>query len=92
VDREGISYILRDGTIDSLIEEECKSLQVVVEKFLENPEPPTWHPPPFATDYEFLASLRLPTHRNGDPCLLFHDLNACDGAEIERMFGGVQDV
>jgi hypothetical protein len=87
-----MSYIFRDDTIDNLIEEECKSLRMVVEKFLNSPEPPTWDPPPFATNHEFLASLRLPTYRNGNPSLLFHDLDMCDGAEIERIFRGVKDV
>jgi hypothetical protein len=44
--------------IDQRIERELKSLRVVVETFLKNPEPPTWLPPGNATpsNREFLEA------------------------------------
>jgi hypothetical protein len=80
--------------IDQRIENELESLRVVVETFLRSPEPPTWDPPVYATptNREFLASLRLPTYRNGNPSLLFHDLDVCDGDEIKEIFGKSQHM
>ncbi|KAM6498794.1 hypothetical protein JOM56_006742 [Amanita muscaria] len=75
--------------IDQRIEEELKSLRAEVETFLKSPDPPTWVPPNYATqsDREFLASLRIPSYRNGNPSLLFHDLDVCDGDETKKIFG-----
>ncbi|KAM6498788.1 hypothetical protein JOM56_006736 [Amanita muscaria] len=75
--------------IDQRIEGELKSLRVEVETFLKSPEPPTWVPPDYATpsNREFLASLQIPSYRNGNPSLLFHDLDVCDGDETKKIFG-----
>jgi hypothetical protein len=61
----------------------------MVETFLKNPEPPTWIPPDYVTssDRDFLTSLRIPSYRNGNPSLLFHNLDVCDDKEIEMIFG-----
>lgn len=37
---------------------------------------------------EFLTGLRIPSYRNGNPCLLFHNLDVYDDKEIEMIFGG----
>ncbi|KIL71414.1 hypothetical protein M378DRAFT_6158 [Amanita muscaria Koide BX008] len=80
--------------IDQRIEEELKSLRVEVETFLKSPEPPTWVPPDYATpnNRKFLASLQIPSYRNGNPSLLFHDLHMCDGDEIKKIFKNPQDL
>ncbi|KIM71364.1 hypothetical protein PILCRDRAFT_93899, partial [Piloderma croceum F 1598] len=74
--------------IDKEIEKELKSLRGVVETFLKSPEPPTWVPPDYVTpsNREFLTNLRIPCYRNGNPSLLFHDLDVCDDNEIEKIF------
>jgi hypothetical protein len=71
-----------------VIDKELESLRGVVETFLKNPEPPTWVPPDYVTpsNREFLTNLRIPCYRNGNPSLLFHDLDVCDGNEIEKIF------
>jgi hypothetical protein len=75
--------------IDKRIDKELKSLRGVVETFLKNPEPSTWVPPDYVTpnNREFLTKLRIPSYGNGNPSLLFHDLDVCDGKEIEKIFG-----
>ena len=75
--------------IDEKINEELKSLRVMVEMFLKSPEPPTWIPPDDVTssDRDFLTNLRLPTYRNGNPSLLFHNLDVYDDKEIKMIFG-----
>jgi hypothetical protein len=76
--------------IDKRINKELDSLRGTVESFLENPEPPTWIPPDFTapSDREFLINLRIPSYRNGNPSLLFHNLDVCNDEEIKRIFGG----
>jgi hypothetical protein len=75
--------------IDKKIDKELKSLHGVLKTFLKNPEPPTWVPPNYVTpsNREFLTSLRIPCYDNGNPSLLFHDLDVCDDNEIEKIFG-----
>jgi hypothetical protein len=75
--------------IDAQIDEELNSLRGVIMTFLKNPEPPTWVPPNYVTpsNREFLTSLRIPCYDNGNPSLLFHDLDVCDYDEIEKIFG-----
>jgi hypothetical protein len=75
--------------IDAQIDEELNSLRGVIMTFLENPEPPTWVPPNYVTpsNREFLTSLRIPCYDNGNPSLLFHDLDVCDDDEIKGIFG-----
>jgi hypothetical protein len=75
--------------IDRRIDKELESLRGVVETFLKNPEPSIWVPPDYVApnNREFLTSLRIPSYGNGNPSLLFHDLDVCDGDEIEKIFG-----
>jgi hypothetical protein len=75
--------------IDKIIKEELDSLRGMVETFLKNPEPRTWIPPDSVTlsDRDFLTSLRIPSYHNGNPSLLFHNLDVCDDKEIEMIFG-----
>jgi hypothetical protein len=86
--RKVTSYRFNLKAIDEEIDKELKSLRGVVETFLKNPEPPTWVPPDYVTpsNREFLTSLRIPSYSNGNPSLLFHDLDVCDGNEIEKIF------
>jgi hypothetical protein len=71
------------------IDEELDSLRGIVETFIKNPEQRTWVPPDFATpsNRQFLTNLRIPSYHNGDPSLLFHDLDVYDDDEIEMIFG-----
>jgi hypothetical protein len=67
-------------------------LREAVERFLKNPELPIWVPPDHVPSNarEFLLGLRIPTYRNGNPSLLFHDLDnldAFDGQEMDKLFG-----
>jgi hypothetical protein len=80
--------------IDERISKELKLLRVVVETFLKNPELPTRDPPDYATprNREFLANLQIPTYRNGNPSLLFHNLEMCDGNKIEKTFEDFQPL
>jgi hypothetical protein len=75
--------------IDKRIDKELESLRGVVETFLKNPEPSIWVPPDYVTpnNREFLTNLRIPSYGNGNPSLLFHDLEVCDDNEIEKIFG-----
>ena len=72
--------------INAKINKELESLRNVIEAFLKAPEPPTWIPPENASHYEFLKNLQIPSYANGKPSLLFHNLDVCDDAEIEKMF------
>ncbi|KAF8223312.1 hypothetical protein L208DRAFT_1426082 [Tricholoma matsutake] len=82
-------HIFDIEAIDKEIEKELKSLCEVIETFLKNPEPSTWVPPNYVTpsNREYLTNLRIPSYRNGQPSLLLHNLDVCDGNEIEEMFG-----
>jgi len=75
--------------IDEIINEELDSLRGIVETFLKDPEPRTWIPPDYVTssDRDFLTNLRIPSYRNGNPSLLFHNLDVCDDEEIKMIFG-----
>jgi hypothetical protein len=75
--------------IDKEINKELDLLRGMVETFLKNPEPPTWIPPNNVTanNREFLTNLRIPSYHNGNPSLLFHNLDVCDEKEIEKIFG-----
>jgi hypothetical protein len=79
--------------IDEKVNKELDSLRGVFEKFLKNPEPRTWEPPKFATpsNHTFLSDLRIPSYGNGNPSLLFHNLDVCNdkkiAREIEVIFG-----
>ena len=72
--------------IDAQIIQELNS---VIMSFLKNPEPFTWVPPAYVTpsNREFLTNLRIPCYDNGNPSLLFHNLDVCDKDEIEELFG-----
>jgi hypothetical protein len=74
--------------IDLRLKQELQSLRAEIEAFLKNPEPHTWDPPdcPTRSEKEFLQNLHLPCDRSGRPSLLLHDLDACDGDEIEKLF------
>ena len=78
--------------IDRRVKKELQSLRVEVEAFLKNPEAPTWNPPEWPTHdvQQFLTNLQLPCYANGHPSLLLHDLDACDGDEIKKLFGSAQ--
>ena len=73
--------------IDKLIDKEGESLSDEIEAFLKSPEPPRWIPPNCATpsNREFLRNLRIPSYLNGSPSLLFHNLDVCDGNQIEEI-------
>jgi hypothetical protein len=75
--------------MDEKIDMELESLRGVIETFLKNPEPSIWVPPDYVTpnNREFLTNLRIPSYTNGNPSLLFHDLDVCDDNEIEKIFG-----
>jgi hypothetical protein len=75
--------------IDEIINEELDSLRGIVETFLKDPEPRTWIPPDYVTssDRDFLTNLRIPSYRNGNPSLLFHNLDVCDDEDIKMIFG-----
>jgi hypothetical protein len=75
--------------IDEKINKELDLVREVVETFLKNPEPRTWIPPDSVTpsNRQFLTNLRIPYYRNGDPSLLFHNLDVYDDKEIEMIFG-----
>jgi len=74
--------------IEEKIKKELDLLSGELKTFLKNPDPPTWVPTDYvALNREFLTNLRLPTYRNGNPSLLFHDLDACDDDEIKKIFG-----
>lgn len=77
------------GVINEQIKAELKLLQPAVEAFLKNPELPTWVPPDNGMPdiHDFLAGLQMPMYRNKKPSLLLHDLNACDGEAITKIFG-----
>jgi hypothetical protein len=86
--------VLGIEVIDQKINEELDSLRGMVETFLKNPEPRTWNPPDSVTpsEREFLTNPRIPSYRNGNPSLLFHNLDLCrgrlcDDKEIEMIFG-----
>jgi hypothetical protein len=84
------SYLALDiKTIDEKINDELKKIRGKLETFLKNPEPPTWIPPNSATasNQEFLKARQIPRYSNGDPSLLFHNLDVCDNREIEMIFG-----
>ena len=89
-----IQLPLRDRTpleidaINDLVAKELNSLREEVEDFLKSPNPPIWVPPESATpsDREFYTRLEIPTYRNGDPSLLFHDLHLFDVEKIKKMY------
>ena len=76
-------------TIEQKINDELGNIRGMVETFLNDPEPPVWIPPKSATasNQEFLKSLQIPSYLDGDPNLLFHNLDVCDNDEIEEIFG-----
>jgi hypothetical protein len=89
-----MNITLKEHTLDievinKEIDKELKLLHRVVKTFLKNPESSTWVPPDYVmpSNHKFLTSLRIPSYGNGNPSLLFHDLNMCDGSEIEGIFG-----
>jgi hypothetical protein len=75
--------------VDEKTNKELDLLRGMVETFLKNPEPRTWIPPDSATlnKWEFLTKLRIPSYGNGNPSLLFHNLDVCDEKEIKIIFG-----
>jgi hypothetical protein len=77
------------GVINEQINKELNSLRGVIMAFLKNPEPSTWVPPDYVTPShrEFLTSLRIPCYDNGNPSLLFHDLDVCNDHQVEEIFG-----
>lgn len=63
-------------------------MREMVKTFLKHPEPPVWTPPDsFAEQPEISHRHQIPSHRDGYPSLLFHDLDVCDGKEIKMTFG-----
>ena len=74
--------------IEKNINKELEFLRGKLETFLKNPGPLPWVPPDYVVlNREFLTNLRLATYHNGNPSLLFHDLDACDDDEIRKIFG-----
>jgi hypothetical protein len=76
-------------TIQGKIDDELENIRGVVETFLNNPEPPVWIPPKSATasNQEFLKNLQIPSYLDGNPNILFHNLDMCDNDEIKMKFG-----
>jgi hypothetical protein len=75
--------------IDGKINEELNLIRGSVKAFLKIPEPRTWEPPNFVSpdNQKFLTDLRIPCYHNGNPSLLFHNLDVCNDKEIEMVFG-----
>lgn len=75
--------------VDKNIAEKLQPLRAVIELFLKNPEPPTWVPANSvkSDNCDFIASLKIPSYRNGHPSLLLHDLDVCDDKKITEIFG-----
>ena len=82
------SIPLEIEAIDQLVAKELDSFREEIKDFLKSPNPPSWVPPKSATpsDCEFYTSLKIPTYRNGDPSLLFHELESCDVEKIKKMY------
>jgi hypothetical protein len=84
---------LSDKTIQEQINRELNSMSEMIREFLKNPEPHTWEPPTdLATpsNHEFLSNLQIPCYSNGDPSILFHELDSPDRRDdnvIKKIFG-----
>jgi hypothetical protein len=76
--------------IDEKINRELNVIRGMIKAFLKNPEPRIWKPPEFASlsNQDFITDLRIPCYHNGNPSLLFHNLNVCGhDKEIKMVFG-----
>lgn len=77
-------------SIDKKVDNELDLIRGEVESFLKNPKLPIWEPPDFATpsNQKFLRNLRIPCYPNGDPSLLFHNLDTWkdDKDRISKIF------
>jgi hypothetical protein len=83
------NIVLPIETIKDYISKERNSIAKIINAFLKDPEPSIWIPPEYASNREYLASLRLPTYPNGSPSLLLHNLDACDPVQVERLSEGL---
>ena len=81
-------------TLNEKLQTALSEIRPRIEKFLRNPDPPTWTPPATVIDPDhrkFLSDLNLPTYRNGNPSLLFHNLANAYEFKVNRIFGDGKD-